>query len=239
MLNIFRTDPRPLSIDTFGQQLFDLPAELLELILSLCSADKALLLALKYDAIFHSARLKDGLKYDYALGTMASTVLQKDVLRHRITTAIHASHILPKEVFSHTFTRRLMELLPRMRAAFREYGGVKYLHDLHGNRTDIHRHTSGEEIDFAISTPPQTLSLQVHDLGITNIAFNVDKHGRLRWIRETPDTHRIFQYRSRDLFTALTVVSDVSIILPLQIKMSNLNLLLATKVAHGGCSRLQ
>lgn len=213
--NVFCPDSSTHLIDTFVQHLFNFPTELLEIILLLSLTDKALFFTLKHDTIFHSRHLDDVVECDYALGPMASTILQKDLPRQRIVTAMHASHILPTDAFGHIFTRNSVELLPRMRATFKKYGGVKYLHDIRGSWPELQEHTSAEEIDFAIAMP-QTLLLQVHDLGITNIAFDINlTHGRPRWIRETRDAHRIFVHRWRCVFTALTVVSDVSVILSL------------------------
>ncbi|PZD39771.1 hypothetical protein A1F97_05634 [Pyrenophora tritici-repentis] len=206
MLNMFHKDRRPLSTYTFGK-LFDLPAELFDMILSSCPANKALPFALKYDAIFHFKASEDALERDYALGPTASTILKGDAPRHRIATAIHALHILPRETLRQTFTQRRVELLPQMRATFVERGGVKYLYDICGKQAPHPEHLCAEEINFTIAIP-QILFLQVHDLGITNIAFAADIHGRPRWIRETSDVQRIFVHRSKDAFTAIMVVSD-------------------------------
>lgn len=236
MLNIFHKDRRPLSTDTFGK-LFDLPAELFEMILSLCPANKALLFALKYDAIFYLKAPENALERDYVIGPTASTILKRDAPRHRIATAIHALHILPQKKLQQTFTQRRVELLPQMRATFVEFGGVKYLNDICGKHAPLHEHQCVEEIDFTIAIS-QILFLQVHDLGITNIAFAAD-NGRPRWIRKARDVQRIFVHRSKDPFTAIVVVSDVSIFRLLYIEIFNLTLPLATKVAHGGRSGLR
>lgn len=194
LATIFNRPPSQLDNDApsqcsdFRELLFNIPPELLSLIMSNC-AEHALAVTVGLTSPFFD----DVVRHDFA--------------RQRIAVGIQVARLLQNEAHDEVYTEKKIKLSSSMTAVFVPLPGGLYLQAIQDRKS---RQSSENCIDFSLDADPEALALQVDHLGIRNIAFELDKYERPMWLRDERSTNVFVDKSATGSFSCLRTVSDVS-----------------------------